>query len=164
MLILVLQMLGTIRNGRSMDAKEEAKIIQIQDKPFRWKNLGNWIAVVTLTVDFVQMCMWPLQRLQPDTDVSSDKFFKTDENSSDSSSFIDFLVQDLIPALFLRLSAHLYEITFFIVLGCVGVLFAIFTFQFMQDLLNFTNLKKDGKQEDANTAFFHSFVGAMVTR
>ena len=157
-------MLGTIRNGKSLERKEEANIVQFQDKKFRWKNLGNWIAVITLTVDFVQMCVWPLQRLQPDNSGQKMANWQASDDGSQSSSnaFIDFLVQDLIPALFLRLSAHLYEITFFIAFGCVALLMLIFTYQFMQDILAFTDLKRSAKQEEANSTFFHSFVGAMV--
>lgn len=162
-IILLLQLLGTIRNGKSLQVREEAKIIEYQDKPFRWKNLGNWIAVITLTVDFVQMCVWPLQRLQPDNGSTQKALVMAEDvGSSSSGSFLDFLVQDVIPALFLRLSSHLYEITFFIAFGCVCLLLLVFTFQFMSDILQFTTFKQQGKQQEANDFFFNSFSGAMV--
>jgi len=166
-LILILQMLGTIRNSKSLDMKEQAKLIQYQDNPFRWKNLGNWIAIITLTVDFVQMCMWPLQRLQPDQDGASNKAWNTfgtsaEDDHSSGSSAIDFVVQDLIPALFLRLSDHMYQVTFFIAIGCVVLLLLIFTYQFMQDVLAFEYHKNFSTGTDPNNFFFHSFVGAMV--
>jgi len=163
-IVLLLQLLGTIRNGKSLQVREEAKIVEYQDKPFRWKNLGNWIAVITLTVDFVQMCVWPLQRLQPEDGAPPRKFIEMseDDGSNSSGAFLDFIVQDLIPALFLRLSSHLYEITFFIGFGCVCLLLLVFTFQFMSDILQFTAFKQQGKQQEANDFFFNSFSGAMV--
>lgn len=56
-LLVALQILGTIRNAKSVELKENSKKSHGQ-VVFRWKNFRNWVAIVTLAIDFVQMCVW----------------------------------------------------------------------------------------------------------
>lgn len=90
LVILVLQVLGTVRNGKSLQEREKEKQ-QPEAVQFRWKNLGNFIAIVTLTVDFVQMWTWPLQDLK-----------QLHEQSHDAAETI---VGKAVPYLFIQLNA-----------------------------------------------------------
>jgi hypothetical protein len=80
----------------------------------------------------------------------------------DETGFLDYLTRRVFPALFLTISSHLYDFSFYFSIIVVLLLLLSFAYQFMTDVSTFVQFKKEGDTEAANKHFFHSFVGTMV--
>lgn len=66
-----------------------------------------------------------------------------------------------MQGIFLTLSEHLWDFTFYITIFAVFLLLGLFTLQFMTEVRNFIKLQAS-KSETANEYFFFSFIGSVV--
>lgn len=69
----------------------------------------------------------------------------------------------MFPALFLTISSHLYDFSFYFAVGVVCLLLVCFAAQLMADVSTYTEkLSTNNDVEEANNYFFYSFIGTVV--
>ena len=144
---------------------------------FRWANFRNLVAVLSLTVEAVQLVLFSVQTLD-----TTDVIRKQDPDPSSSASPSDASSDSsakhggggqfgphFLPYLFLNfagfVSDHLMYFYALSALLVVVLLLLLFLAQFFKELLTFAKAKAEGTAEGtkrANEVFFHSFIGSIV--
>ena len=175
--VLLMQLLGTIRAGVSVfvrrkrdllnPPKEEPPAPPKPEKPFwrdplkilRAKWFSSLVVFASLALQFFQVTFYPF--LQSDTD----QFVAVVVNSSQPVTQAVNLVQSTRNVVFLDVTD--YNLNFWISVGLVLALQAIFCWQFMKEVYSFSYLRKlsggdPKKTKVARDYFFFSFVGAVV--
>lgn len=146
-------------------------------KTFRWRNFRNLIAVISLTVEAVQLVLFSVQTLdaadvirKPDADATSSS--SSSDSSTDSSTKHGGggkFGPNFLPYLFLNFAGFVSDhIMYFYALSAllvVALLLLLFLGQFFKELLSFAKAKSEGTAEGTKRGaeiFFHSFIGSIV--
>lgn len=142
---------------------------------FRWANLRNIVAVLSLTVEAVQLVLFSVQTLDagqvsrkqdPDpaataSDSSPDSATKHGGGGTFGPAFVPWLFLNAVGFL----SENILYFYAFTALFVVALLLLLFLAQFFKELLTFARAKAEGTADGtkrANEVFFHSFIGSIV--
>lgn len=175
-IVVVMQILGTIRSVYSHNEKKKELMVRSRNAPspppgasehappaeyrFRWSKWQNWVALLTLLVETMQLATFSLQTLNENTGSIDDAASSVKQGGG------GFISDHIIPQLFLDIGGWLSQdihLTYaYFSFAVTGLLVLVFLLQLLFQLRRFGYLKRYGIKQDANDAFFYSFVGSII--
>jgi hypothetical protein len=131
---------------------------------FRWTNVHNLVALLTLLIEAAQLIMFAVQTLDADTahantGADTPSIDSTDESRGGGGIFGPALMPVLFINIAAYLSNHIGYVYAYVSVAVVGLLLIVFLAQFFKELLGFATASS---QQVANDIFFHSFIGSIV--
>eukprot|EP01012_Entosiphon_sulcatum_P012839 TRINITY_DN18140_c0_g1_i1.p1 TRINITY_DN18140_c0_g1~~TRINITY_DN18140_c0_g1_i1.p1 ORF type:complete len:912 (+),score=141.26 TRINITY_DN18140_c0_g1_i1:27-2762(+) len=138
------QVLGTMRATAMYLQKretEQAKQPQGATVPFRWRNPRNWMALVSLVTEFLQLSTFSLKAAQAAMQAGPPPGVPPPPPSKGLATFSE---KYAIPAFFFTLADRLYEVNFIVAVLIAAGLVVTVSLCFLHDAFRLEKAKKFG--------------------
>jgi len=136
---------------------------------FRWSNVPNLIALVSLIIEALQLVLFSVQTLDqqtmqaPSDDLTSDTVSAASDAAQGGGG--DF-GPAMLPILYVNLASYLTNNVHYVYayggVAIVVALLLLFLMQFLFELVAYAAAKRSSDPSKAAPIFFHSFVGSIV--